>query len=294
MSDPYAIVWSAEREHLAAAARSDAEWYASVARRLGRSTDRLALDVGCGGAGMTAELAAVLPPAARLVALDGDDDILATAKANLDAAGVPAGRVELVQCHLHGGLSALREAVPEPADIIWAAGVVHHLGDQQAGLDALAQLLAPGGRLALAEGGLRSRHLPWDVGTGEPGLELRLDAAEDRWFARMRAKLPGSVPMPYGWTEALGRAGLVDVATWSLLVERPAPLAAPDRARVVDSLRHRVDRTRETGLLGAADLAAWDDLLDSTDAGLGRRTDIFSLGVRSVHVGTARSTTRER
>lgn len=287
MSNPYDVVWSAERDHLAAGARSDAEWYASVAQGLCRSTDRLALDVGCGGAGMTAELAAALPPAARVVALDGNEEILATAKANVEGAGVDAGRVEFVHCDLHGGLAALREVVPGPADIIWASAVVHHLGDQQAGLDALAQLLAPGGRLALAEGGLRSRHLPWDVGTGEPGLELRLDAAEDQWFARMRSQLPGSVPMPYGWTEALGRAGLVGVTTHSTLVERPAPLAGPDRDRVVDGLRHRVDRIRGTGLLAVADLAAWDALLNSPDGELTGRTDIFSLGVRSVHVGTA-------
>jgi len=288
MSNPYDIVWSDEREHLAAAARSDADWYASIAQRLCRSTDRLALDVGCGGAGMTVALAAALPPEARLVALDGDAAILATAKDNLDAAGVPPERADLIQCDLHGGLAALQVVVPGPADLVWASAVVHHLGDQQAGLEALARLLAPGGRLALAEGGLRSRHLPWDVGTGEPGLELRLDAAEDRWFARMRATLAGSVPMPYGWTEALGRAGPVDVTTLSSLIERPAPLAEPDRDRVVDGLRHRIDRIRDTGLVAGEDLAAWDHLLNSTDDGLARRTDLFSLGVRSVHVGTAR------
>ncbi|MGH9186748.1 MAG: class I SAM-dependent methyltransferase [Acidimicrobiales bacterium] len=287
MTDPYDIVWSAQREHLAAAACTDAEWYASVARSLCPSTDRLALDVGCGGAGMAVALAAALPPDARVVALDGDDEILATAKDNVEAAGVPAGRVDLRQCDLHGGLDALRASVPGRADIIWASAVVHHVGDQQAAIDDLARLLAPGGRLALAEGGLHSRHLPWDVGTGEPGLELRLDAAEDRWFARMRSKLPGNVPMPYGWTEALGRAGLVDVTTWSSLLEQPAPLAEPDRDRVIDGLRHRVDRVRETGIVPAADLATWGQLLDPADGGLSRRTDLFSLRVRSVHVGTA-------
>lgn len=289
MTDPYDIDWSAERDRLGAAARSDADWYASVAPRLCRPTDRLALDVGCGGAGMTVALASVLASAARVVALDGDKEILATAKDNLDAAGVPAGRVELVQCNLHGGLDALRAAVSGAADVVWASAVVHHVGDQQMAVEALARLLAPGGRLALAEGGLRARHLPWDVGNGEPGLELRLDAAEDRWFTRMRSVLPGSVPMPYGWTEALGRAGLVDVTTWSTLLEQAAPLDGPDRKHVVGGLRHRVDRMRPTGLLTDADLSAWDHLLDSTAGGLGHRTDVFSLGVRSVYIGAMSS-----
>lgn len=60
----------------------------------------------------------------------------------------------------------------------------------------LAGLLAPGGRPALAEGGLASRHLPWDLGFGEPGHELRLQLAEDRWFAVMRISLPDPRPCP--------------------------------------------------------------------------------------------------
>ena len=41
--------------------------------------------------------------------------------------------------------------------MIWASGVIHHLGDQQQALDALASLLAEDGRLALAEDVLDSR-----------------------------------------------------------------------------------------------------------------------------------------
>lgn len=285
--DMYDIDWSAERDHLADAARTDADWYAVVARRLCRPDDRLGLDVGCGAAGMSVALAAALPAGGRVLALDGDESILETARAAIAAAGIPAGRVELHRCDLHGGLDALRDAVPGKADVIWASAVVHHVGDQQRAVDDLAEMLAPGGRLALAEGGLDSRHLPWDVGVGKPGLETRLDAAEDQWFARMRAKLPGSVPMPYGWTDALGRAGLVGVTTWNVLVEQPAPLPRPDQDNVIDGLRHRVERMRDTGLLADADLSTWDRLLDADGGLLRDRPDVYRLGVRSVHVGTA-------
>jgi SAM-dependent methyltransferase len=284
-SNPYDIDWSAEGGHLTAVAHNDAAWQASVARRLARSSDRVAVDVGCGAAGMSIALAAVLPPEGRVIALDGNADILDAARANVAAAGA-TDRVELTQCDLHGGLDALREVVTEPADIVWASAVVHHVGDQQAAVAALAELLAPGGRLAVAEGGLGGRHLPWDVGVGEPGLEVRLAAAEDRWFAGMRGNLPGSVPMPYGWTDALRRVGLLDVSTSSFLIEQAAPLAADDQAAVIDQLRHRVDRIRDTGFLAGADLAAWDQLL-ADERGLTDRTDVYRLGVRSVHVGHA-------
>lgn len=162
--------------------------------------------------------------------------------------------------------------------------------------------------MALAEGGLPSRYLPWDLGIGEPGLEVRLDLTQDRWFAAMRAALPGSVPMPYGWTEALRRAGLQDVTTRSILTEKPVPLSDADLDHVVSTLRYRVDQLTpgtarghgqghghghghghelpEELALPAADLAIWRQLLDpDSEHYLGRRTDLSALSVRSIHVG---------
>jgi hypothetical protein len=215
------------------------------------------------------------------------------------------------------GAEPLRSAIGAPADLIWASASVHHAADQQAAIDALASLLAPGGRLALAEGGLPSRNLPWDIGLGEPGLELRLDAAQDRWFKAMRASLPGSVPLPYGWIDALTRAGLIGVTTKSVLTEQPVPLSDEKRTQVIEQLRHRVARlTPSTGdehahghgtdpssptpahghghghvlpaelMLSAEDLEVWEQLLDpDSEHFLGRRTDLAALSVRSIHLG---------
>jgi len=183
----------------------------------------------------------------------------------------------------------VRHALPQGggADVIWASASVHHLADQQAGVTALTGLLAPGGRLALAEGGLKSRHLPWELDVGAPGLEMRFDLAQDTWFARMRAALPGSKPMPYGWTSALSRAGLAEVTTRSYLIEHPLPLAAATRDRLLSMLSHRVERLRETeDLVTPDDLEAWTRLLDPGDPHwLGHRDDLYWLEVRSVHIG---------
>jgi SAM-dependent methyltransferase len=284
--DPYAIEWAAESGRLSGAARDDAAWYAAQAAALVRPTDRLAVDIGSGGGGMTLALASTLA-AGRVVAVDVEPALLAAATELVGAAHPDARlRVETAVADLADGAEPLRTALGEEADVIWAAASVHHLGDQQAAVSLLAELLAPGGRLALAEGGLPIRHLPWDVGLGEPGLEVRLDLAQDRWFAQMRAGLPGSVPMPYGWTEALRRAGLVEVTTRTTLLESPAPLDAHEQQRVVDGLTHRVDRLRPSGLLDPDDLATWDALLDPDGpAWLGHRTDLYRLTARSVHVG---------
>ena len=177
-------------------------------------------------------------------------------------------------------------ALGGPADLVWASASVHHAGDQQRAVDALAALLGPGGRLALAEGGLPTRCLPWGFGVGRPGLEERLDGAQGRWFAQMRERLPGSVRMPYGWTSALRRAGLAGVSTRSWLLEAPTPLSTSDRAHLVGELAFRIDRLRPTDLVERDDLLAWDRLLDEGDpAWLGARDDLYRLAARSVHIG---------
>jgi SAM-dependent methyltransferase len=284
--DPYAIEWAAETARLAGAARDDAGWYAAQADALVRPTDRVVVDVGSGGGGMTLALATALREG-LVVAVDVEAELLAAATGLVNAARPDSRvRVETAIADLAGGGEPLRAALGGPADLIWAAASVHHLGDQQAAVSLLADLLGPGGRLALAEGGLPMRHLPWDVGVGEPGLEVRLDLAQDRWFAGMRAGLPGSVRMPYGWTEALRRAGLVEVTTRTTLLESEVPLAEDERQRVIHGLAHRVDRLRPSGLLAPDDLAAWDALFDPDGpAWLGHRTDLCRLSARSVHLG---------
>src|SRR5438067_486923 len=130
---------------------------------------------------------------------------------------------------------ALPESVPE-ADLVWASGVVHHVADQQAALATLGAALKPGGVLAIAEGGLEMRCLPWDLGVGRPGLERRLAAAREEWFAAMRAGIPGTIRMPYGWPVALRRAGLEDIETFAALIDHPLPGSALLRDYVVSHI----------------------------------------------------------
>ncbi len=95
-----------------------------------------------------------------------------------------------------------------PADLLWASRSIHHLGDQGAALAACVERLAPGGTLAVMEGGLPARFLPRDIGFGRPGLQARIDAVEEDRFARMREELPGSVAQTENWPALLTAAGL--------------------------------------------------------------------------------------
>lgn len=289
-ADHYIVDWAEKAAGLVEVARHERAWYETMAPSLLRREDRVAVDVGCGGGGMTLALAAALGERGRVVAVDAEPELLAAVRAEVSAragSGERLAPVETAAADLGEGVEPVRAVLAGGADLVWASASVHHVGDQQAAVGSLVSLLGPRGQLALAEDGLPARHLPWDVGIGQPGLELRLDAANGRWFNRMREELPGSARMPYGWTEAMRRAGLDGVTTRSTLREWPAPMPEPERQRLADRFARWIDRLRPTGFLGADDLAAWDRLLDPDDpAWLGRRTDVFRLEARSVHLGT--------
>ncbi|MEU9941093.1 class I SAM-dependent methyltransferase [Streptomyces lavendulae] len=170
------------------------------------------------------------------------------------------------------------------ADLVWSSKAVHHLGDQQGALDALARVLRPGGMLAVAEGGLPVRFLPRDLGFGRPGLQARLDALQEDRYQAMRAGLPGSVPVAEDWPAMLRRAGLTGVGAFTTLLDLPAPLGEPGR----DFLHSQLTRLRDAsdGSLDALDLETLDRLLDPAAAqGLRRRPDVFLLSAATVFAG---------
>ena len=170
------------------------------------------------------------------------------------------------------------------ADLVWSSRAVHHLGDQQGALNALAGVLRPGGLLAVAEGGLPMRFLPRDIGIGRPGLQARLDAALEHWFEIMRAELPGSTTVVEDWPAMLSRAGLTDVGSFTSLLDLPAPLGETARA----FLHAHLTRLRETASesLDVEDRKTLDVLLDpGAPEGILRRPDAFLLSATTVFTG---------
>jgi SAM-dependent methyltransferase len=271
--------------NLETSARFDTPWVADAVAWLVEASERTegpgprrVLDVGCGAGGAACAFAQALTPGV-VVGFDRDPRLLAIARRRAADAGF-AGRV--------GWSCAAVDALPvEPgsADVVWASGVVHHLPDQQAAIGTLAALLRPGGRLALIEGGLPLRCLPFDIGVGRVGLEARLDEARSRWFADMREELRGP-PLPYGWPEALRRAGLVDVRARSFLAEAPPPL--DDFGRQVAERHLRSALTELDDRLAPDDRDTIARLLDPDDAAyVGRRDDLMVTAVRTLNVATA-------
>ncbi|MGX7827082.1 class I SAM-dependent methyltransferase [Actinokineospora sp. 24-640] len=242
------------------------------------------VDVGSGSGGMAAAFAAAL--AAR----DGGRVVLVDAVPELQAAAVEAVRavagdkVEAVPVEFDAADDGIVDAVPA-GDLVWASNVMHHLPDERAGVARLVRLLRPGGTLALAEGGLASRCLPWDLGVGEPGLQDRLHAARAEWFARMRAGIEGVRRTPVGWNTVLIECGLWDVRAFSFLVDLPAPASAEVRESVADWLAWMAGIGEEW--LSESDRAAVARLLDADGPDwVGARDDVFVLNASTVYLGS--------
>ncbi|MFD0277798.1 class I SAM-dependent methyltransferase [Kitasatospora sp. NPDC127111] len=230
------------------------------------------LDVGS-GPGVVAGLLADAFPAAEVVAVDRSPALLERARTR------SGGRLATRQADLPAEFGLLGTA-----DLVWSSNAVHHLGDQQAALTALAGALRPGGLLAVAERGLPLRFLPRDIGLGRPGLQARLDAAHEDAFTAMRAELPGATAEVEDWPAMLAGAGLVPAGSRTFLVEWPAPLPAAAREHLHAQLDRR--RAQVAGGLDAEDLATLDALLDrDAPTGVLNRPDAFYLTAVTVHTG---------
>jgi SAM-dependent methyltransferase len=260
-----------------ARAEAETDRYRRLAAQLHAPGDRLVADIGCGAASMAFALAETLPDA-RVVAVDAEPAMLDLVR---ERAAERGADVQTEQASVDDS-DALAAAVGGPADLLWAGHVLHHAPDPQAAIGNLAGLLASGGRLAIGEGGVTARYLPWHVGVGRPGLEVRLLEAGSRRLED-EATEHGSTPLTYGWNLALERAGLTDVRTFHELVAKPAPLEGDDLEHALTSLAAAVDWFAH--YLSDDDSAAWAELLDDTGPNwLGHRRDLHHMAIETVHV----------
>lgn len=261
-----------------------AAWIRGMLVESGRgpgSVERV-LDVGS-GPGVSTSVFAHAFPDASVVAVDGTPALLERAERRAGQQGV-ADRVTSLQAELPEDFGELGEA-----DLVWTSHVVHHLGDQQAALDAFKGVLRPGGMLAVVERGLAARFLPRDIGLGRPGLQARLEAMHEEWFAEMRAALPGHVDVVEDWPMMLARAGLEYTGSRTFLIEYQAPLDASVREYLhtyLTRVRGAMVERSESGV--PEDLAVLDVLLDEeSPEGILQRPDAFYLAATTVHTGRA-------
>ncbi|MDX8145753.1 methyltransferase [Lentzea sp. BCCO 10_0061] len=282
------IDWSARLHAMRRYGSLQAEALSSVARRLVAPLpdSPVVMDVGCGAGSMSVPLVSALREhgGGVLVLVDATPELLdaACAAARTEGDGVVTVKPVLADLAAEDPLS-----FAGPVELIWGSRVIHHLPDQLRGVKRLVEALAPGGWLALAEGGLETRFLPWDLGVGSPGLQDRMAAARASWFTAMRENMTGSVRLPVGWNVALADAGLGEISAFSFVVDHPAPAKQLVRDWAVDRLTWLSEITGPH--LHPSDRDALRRLLNPSDSEYaGAREDVFLLETDTVHVGRRR------
>ncbi|MFC7303361.1 class I SAM-dependent methyltransferase [Streptomyces monticola] len=278
--DPTHIDWEAMSETLERRAEIYAPLTAQIIERLRavRPEPRRIVDAGSGPGVISCALAEAFPQA-EVVAVDGAGALLERATARAGRMGV-GSRLRTCLADLPEGFAEAGEA-----DVIWLGLALHHIGDQRAALAECARHLVPGGALVLLEGGLPARHLPRDIGIGRPGLQARLDAANEEAFTAMRAALPGAKDEVEDWAALLTAAGLTHVGTRTHLLDLPGPVPEQVRAHVVAVTTRLRDVAADQ--LSPDDLATLDRLLDPSDKeSLHHRPDVFLLATQTVHLAT--------
>jgi SAM-dependent methyltransferase len=261
----------AEGEVLLPFLTETASLLAGMCDREGLEVRRI-VDVGCGPGVGSCVLAQRFAPA-TVVAADGSAEMLANVEARARRLGL-WDRMETRVLELPDGLPALGQA-----DLVWASMVLHHVGDEAAGLRGLRAVLRPGHLLALVEFGDPLRLLPEDVDLGRPGLWERLDAARAAWLADMRAGLPGAAPSAEYQT-------MLEAAGFEVLVDRVVPVhvGPPLDARARELAHRHLGnlRPRLEPYADPADLEALEVLADGEGAAgiLGRDDAVYHASRR--------------
>ncbi len=214
---------------------------------LGLAPGMTVLEAGCGTGEILHGLHEAVAPGGTVVGID-----LSAAHARAARAAAPAGAA-VVQADL------LRACIaPRTLDRIWSLNTVNHLRDPVAGLTALAQLLRPGGRLALAQSALLPEmYFAWDS-----RLERLTRGAVRRYYqARYgldERDLRGARNI-LGWMRG---ACLRNVSVRTLVIERVSPLGRADEAYLLEAIFRGTFGERLRPFLPARDYAALARLCD--------------------------------
>jgi ubiquinone/menaquinone biosynthesis C-methylase UbiE/DNA-binding transcriptional ArsR family regulator len=188
---------------------SEADVEAAILAAVGEKPVRAHLDVGTGTGRL---LALFAPRTRRSVGVDASHDMLAVARANLDATPHRHAQVR------PGDVYAL-PFEDRAFDLVTIHQVLHYLAEPARALAEAARVLAPGGKLVVVDFAphehefLRAEH-----------AHRRLGFADDQVADWLRAA--GLAASPARHLAATGAAqGALTVTLW--LAEAPAPAAAP-------------------------------------------------------------------
>ena len=207
------------------------------------------LDAGCGTGAALEWLHDAVRPTGSVVGID-----LSAAHVRVARAAAPDS-VQVLQEDL-----MLTRLAPGSFDLIWSVNTINHLRDPPAGLDTLAGLLRPGGRIAIGQSSLLpDQHFVWDA-----RLERLTNEAVRRYYETRygltESDLRGVRDL-LGWMQ---QAGLAHITARTSIIERTAPLRPADEAYLLEAIYRGTWGERLRPYLTSEDYAELCRLCDPT------------------------------
>jgi SAM-dependent methyltransferase len=229
------------------------------------------LDAGCGTGEALQWLCEAVAPQGTVVGID-----LATAHVSAARAGADE-RVLVLQADV-----SQPPLAPRSFDLVWSVNTINHLREPLAGVQVLAGLLCPGGRIAMGQSSL----LPEMFFAWDSRLE-RLTTEAVRQYYRDR----------YGLSERdltdtrsivglMRRAALHGVTAQTFIIERVSPLNPADETYLLEAIFRDTWGERLRPYLSGEDYDELAALCDPHHPAFAlRRTDFHFLQTFTVAVG---------
>jgi SAM-dependent methyltransferase len=240
---------------------------------LGLAPGMRVLDAGCGTGEALSWLRELIAPTGTVVGVDLSAAHLGAACRHLGP-GVTILQADLVEAPL----------TPQSFDLIWCVNTIHHLRDPLQGLNRLASLLRPGGRIALGQSSfLPDMYFAWDA-----RLERVTNEAVRSYYRERYGLDESNLTAVRAMLGLLHRAFLRHVSIRTIVIERTAPLCPADRAYLLEAIFRQTWGERLRPYLTPADYAELSVLCDPAHSEFAlRRADFhflqtFTLGVAEI------------
>jgi SAM-dependent methyltransferase len=229
------------------------------------------LDAGCGTGEALQWLCDAVAPQGAVVGID-----LAAAHVSAARAGV-GGRALVLQADVRQPPLA-----PRSFDLVWSVNTVNHLREPLAGVRGLANLLRPGGRIAVGQSSL----LPDMFFAWDSRLE-RLTTEAVRQYYRDRYDLSErDLADTRSLVGLLRRSALGDVTAQTWIIERVSPLNPADEAYLLEAIFRDTWGERLRPYLSGEDYDELTALCDPHHPAFAlRRTDFHFVQTFTVAVG---------
>jgi SAM-dependent methyltransferase len=229
------------------------------------------LDAGCGTGEALRWLCDAVAPQGTVVGID-------LAAAHVSAARASAAeRVLVLQADVRQPPLA-----PRSFDFVWSVNTINHLREPLAGVQVLAGLLCPGGRIAVGQSSLMpDMFFAWDS-----RLERLTTEAVRRYYRDRYGLSERDLADTRSIVGLLRRAALRNVRAQTLIVERVSPLNPADEAYLLEAIFRDTWGERLRPYLSGVDYDELAALCDPRHPAFAlRRADFHFLQTFTVAVG---------